>query len=67
MDVWHLVFLGFAAACGGLAWGYRGQRDIQREQVTFLRAQGGYTPPPAAEQRQDRNQSRAVTTFKGAV
>lgn len=48
MDIWHLVFLGFAAACGGLAWGYRGQRDIQREQVTFLRVQGGYTPPPAS-------------------
>jgi hypothetical protein len=56
MDIWHLVFLAVAAGATGLAWGYRGQRDIEREQVTFLRAQGGYKEPPA----QERPQSKAV-------
>lgn len=51
MDIWHLVFLAVAAGATGLAWGYRGQRDIEREQVVFLRRQLGSEPPPAAEQR----------------
>jgi hypothetical protein len=58
MDIWHLVFLAVAAGATGLAWGYRGQRDIEREQVTFLRTQGGYTPPPA--QTAERPTSKAV-------
>jgi hypothetical protein len=63
MDVLHLIFLGVAAACAGLAWGYRGQRDIQREQVTFLRAQGGYKEPPA----QDRPQPKALAPLRGGI
>jgi hypothetical protein len=60
MDIWHLVFLAVAAGATGLAWGYRGQRDIEREQVTFLRAQGGYKEPPA------QSTSKDVAPFRGA-
>jgi hypothetical protein len=63
MDIWHLVFLAVAAGATGLAWGYRGQRDIEREQVTFLRAQGGYKEPPA----QERPQPKALAPLRGGI
>lgn len=47
MDVMHLLFLGAACAGAALAYGYRGQRDIEREQVSFLRKQLQGAPDPA--------------------
>jgi len=63
MDILHLIFLAVAAGATGLAWGYRGQRDIEREQVTFLRRQLGSEPPPA--QSADRQPSKALASFPG--
>lgn len=59
MDWMHLLFLAAATGAGGLAYGYRGQRESEREQVAYLRKQisGAAEPPPAG--------ARALTTLPG--
>ena len=43
-----LIAACFAGAAGALAYGYRGQRDMEREQVIYLRKQleARTNPPP---------------------
>lgn len=65
----------FAIVAGGataLAYGYRGQRDQEREQVIYLRKQleARNNPPPrgddrGAQQREGQGQSRAVAVVQG--
>lgn len=50
-----LLALGGAV---GVAYGYRGQRDIERDQVGYLRKQLGTGDPPPAG-------SRALTSVSG--
>lgn len=47
MEISALVAACFAGAAGALAYGYRGQRDMEREQVVYLRKQleATRTPP----------------------
>ena len=40
------VLTAIAGAATALAYGYRGQRDLEREQVTYLRKQLASEPPP---------------------
>jgi hypothetical protein len=56
------IVISVAAACGfaGLAYGYRGQRDIEREQVVFLRKQLGTGEPPAGTRALTTTHPRAV-------
>lgn len=39
MEIATVIAVACAFGAGGLAWGYRGQRDQEREQVVYLRAQ----------------------------
>lgn len=39
MGIETALALAAAFGAGGLAWGYRGQRDQEREQVVYLRDQ----------------------------
>lgn len=49
MEFSALIAACLAGACGALAYGYRGQRDMEREQVVYLRkelaAARAPTPP----------------------
>lgn len=45
MGVETVVACSLAMLASGLAWGYRGQRDLEREQVTYLRKQLASEPP----------------------
>lgn len=48
-----LLLACLAGAAGALAYGYRGQRDLEREQVTYLRKQlEGFTAGPVTPARQ---------------
>lgn len=63
MDWMHLLFFGAACAGVGFAYGYRGQRDIHRDQVSYLRRQlgGDYrADPPPKEPK-----TSAITAWKG--
>lgn len=39
MEIATVIAVACAFGAGGLAWGYRGQRDQEREQVVYLRTQ----------------------------
>lgn len=69
--------LGFAlvaaGAAGALAYGYRGQRDQEREQVVYLRTQlreARGLPAPKSPQREEQepasSKSTALATFGGS-
>lgn len=52
-----LALVAAAGACG-LAWGYRGQRDQEREQVVYLRAQLAPKPGNVAAIQDQRGAQR---------
>ena len=58
----------FAGAAGALAYGYRGQRDQEREQVVYLRkelaAARAPTPPTPQGEVQRGDTSRALTSVR---
>lgn len=65
MEVASLMVAAFAilaaGIAGGIAYGYRGQVNVQRDQVEYLRGQIARLmnePPPAG--------SRALTTVPGS-
>ncbi|MGE0533173.1 MAG: hypothetical protein AB7P35_17830 [Hyphomonadaceae bacterium] len=63
IDITAMIFALAAGAAGALAYGYRGQREQEREQVTYLRKRLERfepQPEPSAPQR-----STAVTTVHG--
>jgi hypothetical protein len=69
-----IAYAVLAALAGGaiaLAYGYRGQRDQEREQVVYLRGQlreARGLPPAKSQQRdeQEPSKSTAVATFGGS-
>ena len=54
MGIESAIALAAAFGAAGLAWGYRGQRDQEREQVVYLRAQlrEARTPSPPENVKQ---------------
>lgn len=56
-----------AGAFGALAYGYRGQRDQEREQVMYLRKQleARTNPPPPNEQRGTQQRSNVPALVDG--
>lgn len=71
METAALVTALAAGFFGALAYGYRGQRDQEREQVIYLRKQleARTNPPPrgddrGGQQREGQGQSRAVAVVQ---
>lgn len=69
--IYAVGFALLAGAAGALAYGYRGQRDQEREQVVYLRQQlreARGLPPAKSQQRdeQEPSKSTAVATFGGS-
>lgn len=62
MGVEIVIACSFAMLASGLAWGYRGQRDLEREQVTYLRKQLASEPPPKPGAAAHPSSSRALTS-----
>lgn len=62
METAALITALAAGAFGALAYGYRGQRDQEREQVVYLRKQleARTNPPPTNEQRGARSNVPAL-------
>ena len=59
MEISALIAACVAGAASALAYGYRGQRDQEREQVVYLRKQleARTNPPPPNEQRGTQQRS----------
>ena len=57
----------FAGAAGALAYGYRGQRDQEREQVIYLRKQleARTNPPPSSDARGTQQRSNVPALVDG--
>lgn len=66
MEIAALITALAAGAFGALAYGYRGQRDQEREQVQWLRKElasmRGSTPP--TNDREQASTSRALTSVR---
>lgn len=69
METAALITALAAGAFGALAYGYRGQRDQEREQVVYLRkelaAARAPTPPTPQGEVQRGDTSRSLTTVRG--
>lgn len=58
MEISALITALAAGAFGALAYGYRGQRDMEREQVVYLRKELAAARAPTPQPPQQNNDTR---------